>query len=510
VPTLTNAPTVPTPLLAVELSDLRRRGAPLAVIAMLDPSADVDQQDARPRYGPGADWLPEGWQPGNLRGVELTGAAGEIRVLPGAVELDGPGEHVRWIVGAGARTAAEWRDAGAALARSVVDLEGVPSFDVHLPTDVDAVEVDAFVTGLLLGGYRFRVSGEPRPGAAHSVRLCVDGDADRLAAAVHRAVVLGSATAVGRDMANMPSNIKDPAWLVGKAVELCAGLPGLTVTVRDEQWLTEQGFGGLLAVGGGSTRRPAFAELAWRPDGSAGAPHLVVVGKGVTFDSGGISIKPAENMHLMRTDMSGAAAVIASVRAIAQLGLPVRVTGLVPAAENHVSGSSYRPGDIVRHFGGKTTEVVNTDAEGRMLLADGLAYAVARLAPDYLVDVATLTGAMKIALGLRIGGLFATDAALAARIEAAGESVGERWWPMPFVEDFADELVSHIADLRQCPPGPGAITAAMFLREFTGGLPWAHLDIAGPARADRTYAEVVPGGTGFAARTLIALAESLA
>jgi leucyl aminopeptidase len=184
------------------------------------------------------------------------------------------------------------------------------------------------------------------------------------------------------------------------------------------------------------------------------------------------------------------------------------VTGLVPCAENHVSGSAFRPGDIVRHVGGHTTEVTNTDAEGRLVLADALAYAVRTLAPTALVDVATLTGAMKVSLGLRTGGLFATEPELAGRIQAAGEAAGETWWPMPLLDDHADEVRSDIADLRQCPPGPAGITAALFLREFTGGLPWAHLDIAGPARAEDSYDEVNPGGTGFATRTLIELACS--
>jgi leucyl aminopeptidase len=234
----------------------------------------------------------------------------------------------------------------------------------------------------------------------------------------------------------------------------------------------------------------------------------VLVGKGITFDTGGVSIKPADGMHLMRTDMSGGAAVIAALLAVGQLELPLRVTGLVPCAENHVSGSAYRPGDVIRQVGGTTTEVTNTDAEGRLVLADALAYAAATLAPTTLVDVATLTGAMKVSLGPRIGGLFATDAELAQRIASAGDAAGEAWWRMPLSDEHAAEVCSELADLRQCPPGPGSITAALFLREFTTGLPWAHLDIAGPARAQDSYDEVNPGGTGFATRTLIELASS--
>jgi leucyl aminopeptidase len=249
-------------------------------------------------------------------------------------------------------------------------------------------------------------------------------------------------------------------------------------------------------------------ELAWHPAEVITEEHLVLVGKGITFDTGGISIKPAEGMHLMRTDMSGGAAVIGALLAIGELRLPLKVTGLVPCAENHMSGSAYRPGDVVRHWGGSTTEVINTDAEGRLVLADALAYAAGTLAPTTLVDVATLTGAMKVSLGLRTGGLFATESHLTERIQAAGDAAGEDWWPMPLIEDHAADVRSDIADLRQCPPGPASITAALFLREFTTGLPWAHLDIAGPARAESSYDEVNPGGTGFATRTLIELACS--
>ena len=284
--------------------------------------------------------------------------------------------------------------------------------------------------------------------------------------------------------------------------------PGVDVTIRDEHWLAGEGFGGVLAVGGGSARPPRLIELAYRPSGASA--HLLLVGKGITFDTGGLSIKPADGMHLMRTDMAGGAAVIAAVRAIAQLALPVRVTALVPTAENHVSGSSYRPGDIVRHYGGRTTEVTNTDAEGRMVMADALAYGIARFKPDAVIDTATLTGAMKISLGLRTGGLFASDDALAARVRAAGERVGEAWWRMPLVDDYAESVRGELGDVRQMPGGPGGIAAALFLREFTEGLPWAHLDIAGPARSEKSYDDIVPGATGFAARTLVELVASYA
>lgn len=495
-------PAVPTPLVSVELSDLRRRGAPLAVLT--SPTEDDSTW-----FGPGAQWLPDEWRVS----IGATGRAGEVWTVP--EPLTGS-NVIRWLAGVGDRTAVAWRSAGAALIRSIQDFpvpdRQVRSADVALPADIEPAELGAFTLGLRLGGYQLRITGDrSHEHRVRSVRLWLEAPpAEALAAELTRALALSAATALARDLANMPSNVKDPAWLAGVVRRVHTGIDDLTATVRDERWLTEQGFGGVLAVGGGSASPPRLVELAWRPPGSARSPHLVLVGKGVTFDTGGLSLKPAAGMQLMRTDMAGAAAVAAAVRGIAELGLPVRVTGLVPMAENHVSGSAYRPGDIVRHVDGRTTEVSNTDAEGRMLLADAIGYAVRSLRPDLLVDVATLTGAMKVSLGLRTAGFFATDDAVAARLTAAGDTVGESWWRMPLLDAYTDDVTSDIADVRQCPPGPSAVTAALFLREFTGGLPWAHLDIAGPARSDKTYGEVVPGGTGFAARTLIALAESLA
>ena len=366
----------------------------------------------------------------------------------------------------------------------------------------------ALAVGLILGSHQFRVSQHQPPGPGRAELVVPEVELPEAARGVEVAGTLAAATALARDLASTPSDLKTPTWLVGTAAELAAEVPGLTAAVWPVERLAEEGFGGLLAVGGGSSRPPALLRLDWTPPG---APlditrHLVLIGKGITFDTGGISIKPADGMHLMRTDMAGGAAVIAALLAIARLGPPLRVTGLVPAAENHVSGSAYRPGDIVRHYDGTTTEVVNTDAEGRMVLADALGYAVRELAPDLIVDAATLTGAMKVSLGMRTGGLFASDDELADALLTAGERAGERWWRMPLLDHVADDVDSTIADLRQAPPGPPAISAAQFLRRFAGDVPWAHLDIAGPARCDKPYDEVAIGATGFAARTLVQLA----
>jgi leucyl aminopeptidase len=469
-------PSVPSRLIDIEVSDLSRRGA---LTAALIP-------------GEGAE----------IGGVHHPGKAGEVR--------DGQGEF-RWLVGLGAGTAKDWRTAGAALVRAAQadDAKPVKAVQVDLGPEANGENVTELTMGALLGGYRFKVTADTKP-VLRTLRLLTPYEraVPAYEKIVGRVRELAAAATLARDLANAPSNIKNPHWLAETAARVAEGVPGLRATIRDEAWLAEQGFGGVLAVGGGSASPPRLIELSYRP--RAAAKHLLLVGKGITFDTGGLSIKPAGGMHLMRTDMAGGGAVIAAMRAIAALRLDVRVTALVPAAENHVSGGSYRPGDIVRHYGGITTEVSNTDAEGRMVLADALVYGIRRFRPDAVVDVATLTGAMKVALGLRIGGLFATDDELAARLIAAGEQVGEAWWRMPLLDAHLDAVRGEVADVRQAPGGPGGVTAALFLREFVDGVPWAHLDIAGPARAEKSYAEVVPGATGFAARTLVELAASYA
>lgn len=504
-------PAIPTALAEVDVSDRWRDGL-VAAVPVYESESGADLQAAAEQLGVGVEVLAA---------LAVTASVGEVRAVPL------PDDRRGWVFGVGTGEPQQWRGAGAALARAIRKALGAPSEDGADPADLgdpldaeyvqvrlsDACDADlviALVLGMALGDYRFRVTGQPSPPRLRKALLVVPKGTDiaPLRSAAARAREWAAATAVARDLSNTPSNIKNPAWLTGAAAELASATADLHAVVRDEKWLAKRGFGGVLAVGGGSASPPRLLELSWRPRNGATHPHLMLVGKGITFDTGGISLKPQEGMHLMRTDMAGGAAVIGATLSIARLGLPIRVTTLVPSAENHVSGASYRPGDIVRHYGGKTTEVGNTDAEGRMVLADALAYAIDNYQPDVIVDVATLTGAMKIALGLRTGGLFASDADLRRRVQEAGASVAERWWPMPLLEDHAEGVRSDIADVRQTPPGPGGITAALFLREFTAGLPWAHLDIAGPARADSAYEEVVAGATGFAARTLVELAAS--
>jgi leucyl aminopeptidase len=513
-------PAVPTPLLAVAAVARPDAGAEQVVLL------DSELRQTPPVAGSGAAGGEV--EPGVLELLGAEGKAGEVHTLP-----DG-----RWLLGIGEGTdRAGLRKAGAALAgalraraerscrsrsgESQRSRDGEPGSSEPRggePAPPSAIGVGglsgsartALVTGLVLGSHQFRVSHrQPRPPGR--VELVVDAaELDALTEQVEVAYALAAATALARDLASTPSDVKTPSWLVDTASRLAAGASGLAATVLGAERLAEEGFGGLLAVGGGSTRPPALLRLDWTPpEAPVETRHLVLIGKGITFDTGGISIKPADGMHLMRTDMAGGGAVIAAMLAVARLAVPLRVTALVPAAENHVSGSAYRPGDIVRHYDGTTTEVTNTDAEGRMVLADALGYAVRELAPDLIVDAATLTGAMKVSLGMRTGGLFATDDDTAALVLSAGELAGERWWRMPLLEHLATAVDSTIADVRQAPPGPGAIGAALFLRRFTGGLPWAHLDIAGPARCDKPYDEVAAGATGYAARTLVELARGL-
>jgi leucyl aminopeptidase len=526
-------PEVPTPLLLVVASP--RPDARAQQVVLLD--TDGNQH----LLGTSTDPADHSADPAEvdaalIERIGATGKAGEVHPLP-----DG-----RWLLGIGDGVdRAGWRRAGATLsgalraraerARSASSADSSADVSADMPADssadvsaevrddspADAVVAigvaglaepsrTALVTGLILGSYQYRVSRRQpsRPGSAELV--APEAELAALRDQIEVAAALAAATALARDLANTPSDVKTPTWLVETAATLAADVPGLTATVWPVRQLIAEGFGGLLAVGGGSSRPPALLRLSWAPSGGPPADprHLVLIGKGITFDTGGISIKPADGMHLMRTDMAAGGAVIAAMLAIAELGLPLRVTGLVPAAENHVSGSAYRPGDIVRHYDGTTTEVVNTDAEGRMVLADALGYAVRELAPDLIVDAATLTGAMKVALGMRTAGLFASDDELADAVLAAGERAGERLWRMPLLDHVADEVDSTIADVRQAPPGPPGISAALFLRRFTGGVPWAHLDIAGPARCDKPYDEVGKGATGFAARTLVELARA--
>jgi leucyl aminopeptidase len=424
------------------------------------------------------------------------GDAGELVAVPG--------EQRVLLLGTGDASPVALRKAGAALARRakgqsslVLDLRGLALKDEGLR---------ALADGLRLASYGYTLK-EREPRALREITLVVR-DPAALKAALARALVVTAATATARDLVNTPPADKSPAWLAKQATSL---LKGLEVRVRDEKELAAEGWGGVLAVGQGSSRPPRVVEA--RYDGG-GSRHVVLVGKGITFDTGGISIKPNASMQTMKMDMGGAAAVLATVRAAADLKLPVTVTAIACLAENMPSGSAQRPSDVIHQYDGTTVEVLNTDAEGRLVLADGLGYAVAELKPDLLVDIATLTGAMEVAMGKRVAGFFASDGKLAKALEQASAASGERLWRFPLVEDYRRALESDTADLRNIGDPKqklqgGAITAALFLQSFTGGVPWAHLDIAGPGWAAGDDEELTKGGTGYGVRLLVRWLESL-
>jgi leucyl aminopeptidase len=432
-----------------------------------------------------------------LAACDATGKAGEI--TPVAMRAGDKSRRLLF-AGLGDESAADMRTAGAALGGRVKPERGMLAAAV---LGQPAGAVRAFAEGLLLGSYRFSLASQEASHEPGEVRLLVSEGDERAAEAVTAACTVAGAVGLARDLANMPSGRRTPAWLAGEAAR-AAAVSGLTVRVREPAELAAEGFGGILAVGAGSAQPPCLIELGYHPPGAR--THVVLVGKGITFDSGGLSLKPNEGMKAMKTDMAGGAAVIAAMSALAGLGAAVRVTGLVATAENMPSGSALRPGDVITHFGGRTTEVLNTDAEGRLVLADALAYADTVLEPDVVVDVATLTGAARVALGGTLGALYASEDGLAAALLAAAAEAGEPLWRMPLVDDYSDALDSPVADLANVPhssrPRAGSIEAALFLREFTGGRPWAHLDIAGAARSAPDSGDV-KGATGFGTRLLL-------
>ncbi|MCC3294901.1 leucyl aminopeptidase family protein [Arthrobacter sp. zg-Y411] len=435
------------------------------------------------------------------RNARVTGKPGEILVIEpprDAPEL--PGKLI--YVGVGDESPAALRRAGASLARATMGAVRVRAAAVD---GLQPAAQEAFIEGFLLGGYRVPRAGvtpAPAPIAAHLELTGAD------TAAVSRALITAQAVWAARDLTNIPAETATPAWLADQARTL-GERNGLSVRVRTENELRAEGFGGLLAVGSGSEHPPRLVEASYLPEGaSANVEHVVLVGKGITFDSGGISLKLRDAMMTMKTDMAGAAAVLAVVAAAAELKLPVKVTAVLALAENAIGAASYRPADVVRTYNGTTVEVGNTDAEGRMVLADALAYAAAELAPDVLIDVATLTGAAAVGLGNNHAALFGDDPEVLTRLEAAGAASGDAVWQLPLVSDYASILDSDIADVAHIAPvkakfGAGAIVAALFLQRFTAGVPWAHIDIAGPARIGKDSRELTKGATGYGVRLLL-------
>jgi leucyl aminopeptidase len=432
-----------------------------------------------------------------------TGKTGEITSYPVPLgTADNP--DLRWVhfVGVGDQRPDDLRRAGATLARATRDRSSVAT---SIPAGAPDGGLEAFVVGLMLGSFVFHWrSRPPEHVPVARVVLAGLGKVKRWAPVLDRAIAVGGAGWRSRMLASVPSNLKNPGWLADQAV-VVAEESGLKSKVWDVEALTAGGFGGILGVGQASATPPRMIELDYRPPGGGrSGPRVVLVGKGITFDSGGLSIKPGESMVNMKRDVTGGAVVLAVMAALGAIECPVRVTGLIAAAENAVSGNALRPGDVVRHYGGRTSEVSNTDAEGRLVMADAIAYAVDRLDPTVIVDVATLTGAMKVALGQQYGGFFANHDVLASLIADAGKVAGEPLWRFPLAADYEEKLSSSVADANNAPGGPGAVTAALFLQHFVADRPWAHLDVASAGDAPEERFEWTTGPTGFGARALLA------
>jgi len=431
-----------------------------------------------------------------------TAKAGEIFEIPVSA-TDSPTDRI-FLVGIGDQSGSALRAAGASVGRKVRG----KNLTVYSACSVK--EVKAHAISMALGAWVWNLKTDKKK---EEPKLLV---ASKDKKAVEDAAAISHAMCRARDLVHTPANIKTPAWM-GKQAELFAKGTGLKVKVLAGTELKE--FGLILAVGGSSPKPgPRMIEVSYQPKSKKKSvnalPHVVLVGKGITFDTGGVSLKrPYDTMMAMKSDMAGSAAILATLTALEELQPNVRVTALMMMAENAISGTAQRPSDVIKHYGGTTVEVINTDAEGRLVLADGLAYADINLDPDYLVDIATLTGAATLGLGRQYAAMYTRDNALAAQLSKAGEASGDRVWHMPLVDDYKDSLGSDIADFNHNASkgkySAGSVTAALFLENFVGSRRWVHLDIAGTARSEVDAGENSKGGTGFGVRLLTEWITSL-
>jgi len=448
-----------------------------------------------------------------LSSLGVTGKAGEVTKIPTAGTISSP---LLVLIGLGeTATAAAVRRAAGVAARSVPNAASVAiALGIE---DLDGLR--AATEGWLLGGYTFtEYKKDTATDTSAPSEIALLTPIARKAEAVdafQTAQVVAAAINGTREWVNMPPGDFTPPVFADAVVAAHQeatkgrGAPKVSLTVYDEKQLADLGCGGILGVGLGSAAPPRLIELTYTP--KKAQAHLALVGKGITFDSGGLTIKPAQGMDHMKSDMAGAASVVHATLAIAKLGLPIKISAFAPMAENMLSGTAARPGDVIRAYNGTTVEVLNTDAEGRLILMDALARATEEK-PDVIVDIATLTGHMVVALGDKVAGVMGSDD-IVGDVVAAATGAGETVWPMPIPEEMTERITaSKIADLSQHDwvRWGGGLFAAAFLREFTAGLPWAHIDIAGPSfNSGSAYGHVTPGGTGFGVATLIDYARSL-
>ncbi|HEY8200455.1 MAG TPA: leucyl aminopeptidase [Actinomycetota bacterium] len=429
----------------------------------------------------------------HLQSIHFSGKPGETAMLPAG---GGVAAQTVIVVGLGDTskiTHEEIRQAAGVVARRA---EGFDSVALALGGGVPSGP-EAAAQGYALGAYRFTTYKTDKGSAPAGDVLLVGEASDE---EMRRAAIVSDATNWARDLVNEPAGFRGPSRFADRAKER-AEAAGLEVEILDENAMAAKGMNGVLTVGQGAATPPRFLILRYEPEGAKGFVGLI--GKGITFDSGGLSIKPAESMETMKTDCSGGAAVAAAMSALPALGPRIRVVGAVPLAENMPGGRAVKPGDVIRHYGGHTSEVLNTDAEGRLVLADALAW-MAEQNPDAMIDLATLTGGMMVALGKKVTGFFANRDSLADEMLAAGERTGERLWRMPLLDDLRSEIDSDVADVKNTGARYGSpIFGALFLRDFIGDTAWAHLDIAGPARSDKDEHYVSKGATGVGTRLVI-------
>ena len=441
---------------------------------------------------------------------DYSGQAGEIIEVP----ISQSGNLTRlFVLGIGTGSIEDARKSGAAIGRKVKH-KGASVLSAYCGSYDAAV---AHIIAISLSQYGWNLKSDYSKSDASAREKGATSFTFDLSQqdALTRATILADATWITRDLIHTPSNIKNPSWLAEQAKTLVrkAKSPALSVVVKKGRELDK--FGGLQAVGKSSPQSaPRLVQISYAPTGSKNWPHVVLVGKGITYDTGGLSLKrPYDLMVPMKSDMAGAAAVLSATVAMAQIKPRVRITALMMCAENMLSGTAQRPSDVITQFGGTTVEIINTDAEGRLVLADGLAYADLELNPDYLLDIATLTGAATLGLGKQYGAMYSRNPAFAARLHEIGDRIGDPVWPMPLVDDYLPALKSSVADFNHDASAKsfsaGSVTAALFLEQFVGKRKWVHLDIAGPARSEVDSGELVKGGTGFGTRLLIEWLASL-
>ena len=470
-------------------------------------SISIDHAAALPE---GVDLVAHGVRAGSLvedaPGLDLT-LAGLIGFegTVGQTMVAATDAGTRLLVGLGATPdPTTYRKLGASVAKAASKQASVA---VDLLDPLDGAErtaaAEALAQGLLLGTYRYDRYKQLDP-ATLATATVVGKGGKRVADAVERGVSVGHAIVLVRDLVNTPGGDMTPKAFAQRAVEV-AEAAGLEIEVLDLKAIRKEKLGGLLGVARGSEQEPRFVKVTHRPEGKPRA-SVALVGKGVTFDSGGLSIKTTAGMDGMKTDMAGAATALAALTLVPTLAPKLQVTAYLPLTDNMLGPDATRVGDVLRARNGKTIEVLNTDAEGRLILADGLSLA-AEDEPDAIVDLATLTGACMVALGDRTAGVMGNHDELRQRVLDAAGAAGEAMWPLPLPDHLRKPLDSEVADLRNIGSGPygGALTAGIFLREFVGDVPWVHLDIAGPAGATAGYDEVAKGGTGYGVRTLITL-----